>query len=109
MRGMRTALSRVLGDALGDVLGLAAESAGSSLGEGVASWDQAALGITPAELSAMHPDERIEELVGALYRAGDLAEAVAIAFRAELGSDAAAVIQAAKLLHKVSRKLTARR
>lgn len=74
-----------------------------------AHWDQSVLSITPSELAEMHPDERSEELEAALHRAGDLAEAITAAFKADLGSDLDVVLKAAKTLQAVARKLTAGR
>jgi len=53
----------------------------------------------------MDADERLEALEELLNQAGDLAENIAEAFKAELGNDSRAVAQAGRALIQVARRI----
>lgn len=71
------------------------------------AWDSSVLGLTPAELEEMDPDERVKAAQSRIHQAADLALAITSAFGPELqaagiGSD---VRTAAHDLIKAARQI----
>ena len=71
----------------------------------VNAWDQSVLPVSQDEMNGMDDDERRALLYEELCRAGDMLEAVADAFRKDLGVDRDAVDQAAKDVIQLAKRL----
>lgn len=69
------------------------------------AWDQSVLPVSPDDMNGMDDDERRALLYEELCRAGDLLEAVADAFRNDLGVDRDAVDQAAQDVIQLAKRL----
>lgn len=69
------------------------------------AWDQSVLPVSQDEMNGMDDDERRALLYEELCRAGDLLEAVADAFRNDLGVDRDAVDQAAQDVIQLAKRL----